>query len=87
MHGHVVKAVSLEFSPFLTYSQQDGVITPKDSLDWRMVTTIADILNFKVRNIRITRRNNNERKEQVFASKSKFQIKDSDTKSQIAGHR
>ena len=49
MKGHTVRAVSLEFSPFLTYSLQDsGVIIPKDSLDWRMVSTIAQILNFKV---------------------------------------
>ena len=30
---------------------------------------------------------NNERKEQVFASNSKFQIKESDNKSHIASHR
>ena len=49
MGGHTVKAVSLEFSPFLAYEALDNVITAKDSLDWRMVSTISKLLNFQVR--------------------------------------
>ena len=46
--GQTLQAVSLEYSPFLTYEAGDGTISATDSLDWRMVTTISDILNFKV---------------------------------------
>ena len=48
MQGQTVRAVSLEFSPFLAYENIGDVITPKDSLDWRMVSTISQLLNFKV---------------------------------------
>jgi hypothetical protein len=46
--GQTLQAVSLEYSPFLTYETGDGSISATDSLDWRMVSTISDILNFKV---------------------------------------
>ena len=48
MQGQIVRAVSLEFSPFLAYETIGDVIIPKDSLDWRMVSTISQIMNFKV---------------------------------------
>ena len=46
--GHNLQAVSLEFSPFINYGAGDGIISVSDGLDWRIVSTISNILNFKV---------------------------------------
>ena len=48
MKHHILKAVSLEFSPFINFDKEDDKIIPKDSLDQRMFSTIAEKMNFKV---------------------------------------
>ncbi|XP_071524522.1 glutamate [NMDA] receptor subunit 1-like [Panulirus ornatus] len=49
--GQTLKVVALEYFPFVTYEQEnvlgpDDLLTPVDSLDSRVLTTIASHLNF-----------------------------------------
>lgn len=48
MGGAPLRAVALEFQPFMTITREDGRVGAGDSVDWRMATTIANILNFTI---------------------------------------
>lgn len=48
--GHTLKVVTLSYFPFVAYDQDnvgpDGLLSPVDSLDTRILNTIAAHLNF-----------------------------------------
>ena len=48
--GTTLTAVSLEFPPFLTITREEGEeeVEAGDSVDWRILTTLAAALNFTV---------------------------------------
>ena len=48
MGGATLRAVTLQFLPFIAITREEGRVEAGDSVDWRMATTIAAILNFTI---------------------------------------